>query len=122
MLVRVEVPWPGEHDAVHVFKQAHRREDDIAIVNAAVRLRTSPLDVGACTIDAAWLAFGGVGPTVVRCDRTAGLLAGKPLSRDTALVRDRAPGKTSVPRKELEVAAWQCIRMRYSAAAHRVTV
>jgi len=38
VLVRVEVPWPGERETVHVFKQAHRREDDIAIVNAAIRL------------------------------------------------------------------------------------
>lgn len=86
VLVRVEVPWPGERDSVHVFKQAHRREDDIAIVNAAIRLRTAPADE-ACTIASAWLAFGGVGPTVMRCEETAALLAGKPLTRATAMVR-----------------------------------
>eukprot|EP00892_Ulva_mutabilis_P007836 jgi/Ulvmu1/5424/UM022_0219.1 len=90
VLVRVEVPWPGERDSVHVFKQAHRREDDIAIVNAAVRLRTSAPDAGECTIDSAWLVFGGVGPTVVRCDSTAEMLQGKPLTKDTAMEAARA--------------------------------
>lgn len=86
VLVHVEVPWPGEQDVVHVFKQAHRREDDIAIVNAAIRLRITT--TGApCTIVAAWLAYGGVGPTVIQCKKTAALLIGKNLTRETAMVR-----------------------------------
>lgn len=86
VLVRVEVPWPGESDSVHVFKQAHRREDDIAIVNAAIRLRTAVNDT-ACTIEKAWLAFGGVGPTIIRCEETATHMVGKALTRETAMVR-----------------------------------
>lgn len=96
VLVRVEVPWPGERETVHVFKQAHRREDDIAIVNAAIRLRTSTSDAGGATIDGAWIAYGGVGPTVVRCDRTAATLEGRPLTRETAMVRRYSCGSHTV--------------------------
>ena len=38
ILLRVHIPTTREHEYVSEFKQAHRRDDDIAIVNAGMRL------------------------------------------------------------------------------------
>ena len=37
--LQVFVPFTREHEYVKEFKQAHRRDDDIAIVNAGMRFR-----------------------------------------------------------------------------------
>ena len=39
VLVSVFVPFTRKHEYVKEFKQAHRRDDDIAIVNAGMRVR-----------------------------------------------------------------------------------
>lgn len=38
VLLKVHLPVTREHEYVHEFKQAHRRDDDIAIVNAGMRM------------------------------------------------------------------------------------
>lgn len=37
MLTAVSIPFTRRHEYVREFKQAHRRDDDIAIVNAGMR-------------------------------------------------------------------------------------
>ncbi len=39
VLLRVAVPFMRRHEFVREFKQAHRRDDDVAIVNAGMRAR-----------------------------------------------------------------------------------
>jgi CO/xanthine dehydrogenase FAD-binding subunit len=39
VLQRVAVPFTRRHEFVREFKQAHRRDDDVAIVNAGMRAR-----------------------------------------------------------------------------------
>ena len=41
VLVRVAIPFTRPHEYVREFKQAHRRDDDIAIVNAGMRVLMS---------------------------------------------------------------------------------
>lgn len=54
------------------YKQAKRREDDIAIVNAAFNLK---LDAGNITsLD---MAFGGMAPTTVMAPKTSSKMTGK---------------------------------------------
>ncbi len=38
MLLRVSIPFNAKNEYVREFKQAHRRDDDIAIVNAGMRV------------------------------------------------------------------------------------
>ena len=39
VLLRVKLPWTRPHELVREFKQSHRQDDDIAIVNAGMRMR-----------------------------------------------------------------------------------
>lgn len=76
VLVHVKLPLTPQNEVLYVFKQAHRRDDDIAIVNAAIRLRfTSPSSAeDTWNISEASVAYGGVGPTVVICNATSNTL------------------------------------------------
>jgi xanthine dehydrogenase/oxidase len=38
ILASVFLPWTRQHEYVKEFKQAHRRDDDIALVNAGMRV------------------------------------------------------------------------------------
>ena len=39
VLLNVHIPFTKEYDYVREYKQAHRRDDDIAIANAGMRVR-----------------------------------------------------------------------------------
>ena len=39
VLLRVSIPFQNKNEYVREFKQAHRRDDDIAIVNAGMRVQ-----------------------------------------------------------------------------------
>lgn len=39
VLLNVHIPFTKEHDYIREYKQAHRRDDDIAIANAGMRVR-----------------------------------------------------------------------------------
>ena len=39
VLLNVHIPFTKQHDFVREYKQAHRRDDDIAIANAGMRVR-----------------------------------------------------------------------------------
>ncbi len=47
VLLAVSVPFTRRHEYVREFKQAHRRDDDIAIVNAGMRARMRRTLAGA---------------------------------------------------------------------------
>ena len=47
VLARVAIPFTCKNEFVREFKQAHRRDDDIAIVNAGMRVRMAPALSGA---------------------------------------------------------------------------
>ena len=84
------LPLTAPHEVLYAFKQAHRRDDDIAIVNAAMRFKLAPPASAAAevwTIADASVAYGGVGPTVVVCNSTIAALRHKPLSADILQVR-----------------------------------
>ena len=48
LLLSVRLPFTAHHEYVKEFKQAHRRDDDIAIVNAGMRFRMAQAEGAAC--------------------------------------------------------------------------
>jgi xanthine dehydrogenase/oxidase len=58
----------------YAYKQAKRRDDDIAVVNMASNVEFNP---GTNTIKDISLAFGGMAPTTVLAMKTKNKLIGK---------------------------------------------
>jgi CO dehydrogenase flavoprotein C-terminal domain len=85
----VLLPWTQPLEIVRAYKQAHRREDDIALVNACMRARfarASSRPSAPWVVQEASLAFGGVGPRTVVCQRTSEALTGRVLDHEAVQV------------------------------------
>ncbi|KAK7462498.1 hypothetical protein BaRGS_00038467, partial [Batillaria attramentaria] len=92
ILVSVLIPFTKENEYFYGFKQATRKEDDISIVNAGIRVE---LDEESNVTDAA-LAFGGMAPVTVMATKTRNGLIGHPwneelLSRACSLLCEDLP-------------------------------
>jgi CO/xanthine dehydrogenase FAD-binding subunit len=81
VLVSVFMPFTKQFEYVKEFKQAHRRDDDIAIVNAGMRfaLRPAAAGDGGWEVAEASIAYGGVAALTIPAPRAAAALAGRPL-------------------------------------------
>nr|KAG5686895.1 hypothetical protein BaRGS_012443 [Batillaria attramentaria] len=73
VLVSVLIPFTQENEYFYGYKQATRKEDDVSIVNAGIRV---VLDEGAKVTDAA-LAFGGMADVTVMATKTRDGLVGQ---------------------------------------------
>jgi xanthine dehydrogenase small subunit len=78
LIVRVRVPLPADGELLRLYKVSRRRDLDIASFTAAIRMR-----VESDTITEAAVAFGAVGPTVIRARKTEGFLRGRALDEET---------------------------------------
>jgi xanthine dehydrogenase small subunit len=78
LITRVRVPLPADGELLRLYKVSRRRDLDISSFTAAIRLR---LD-GETIADAA-IAFGAVGPTVIRARKTEEFLRGRVLDEET---------------------------------------
>ena len=78
LITRVIVPMPKSTDAFRCFKVSRRRELDISSISAAFLLT-----MNGRSIEQARVAFGGVGPTIMRLPKTESFLAGKTLDEET---------------------------------------
>ena len=116
VLVRVRLPRSVPFEYVKEFKQAQRRDDDIAIVNCGFRAAFR-FDEGSSTwvIDDACIAFGGVAPVTVLATEAAEVLRGKSLTDELVeaalaaaareiIIPDDAPGGRPVFRRMLVAA------------------
>ena len=81
---RLHMPLPAENDVLRLYKISKRNDLDISTFTAAIRLT-----IEEETIQVARLAYGGVGPVVLRLPKTEAHLTGQPLTED----RMRAAGK-----------------------------
>ncbi|CAH1407061.1 unnamed protein product [Nezara viridula] len=72
ILCSITIPFSHKNQYFKSYKQARRREDDIAIVNAAFWL-----DLEGIEIKKIKMAFGGMAPTTVLACKTASKLIGK---------------------------------------------
>ncbi|CAN6803431.1 unnamed protein product [Brassica oleracea] len=111
ILLSVFIPWTRPWEYVKEFKQAHRREDDVAIVNGGMRVfleeRGEELFVSNASV-----AFGGVAPVTFCARKTEEFLIGKSWSKSLlqevleviqsdVLIDEDAPGGMVEFRKSL---------------------
>ncbi|KAK2191207.1 hypothetical protein NP493_57g06060 [Ridgeia piscesae] len=74
ILISVLIPFTRQNEFFCGYKQAHRREDDIAIVNAGMRV---VLTEGDNVIEELALSFGGMSPHTVMATATVKGLLGR---------------------------------------------
>lgn len=78
ILLRIDLPPTSEHEHAAEFKQSHRRDDDIALVNAGMCVGFDPV-TGA--VAQASLFFGGMAAVVAPAPRAAASLVGRQWDR-----------------------------------------
>eukprot|EP00742_Colponemidia_sp_Colp-10_P005067 GILJ01005413.1.p1 GENE.GILJ01005413.1~~GILJ01005413.1.p1 ORF type:complete len:1351 (+),score=226.28 GILJ01005413.1:45-4097(+) len=84
VLVSVTVPRTQRFEYVRAYKQARRREDDIAIVNAGCRVKLEANETNtAWIISDIMLGFGGMAPISVYAMKTEQYFIGKEWSAQT---------------------------------------
>lgn len=76
ILLSVILPWTRHSEFVKEFKQAHRREDDIALVNGGMRVFLEQ-DGKNCKISDISIVYGGVAPVSLIASRTESSLIGR---------------------------------------------
>ncbi|XP_076033762.1 xanthine dehydrogenase rosy [Oratosquilla oratoria] len=99
VLVSVHIPYTHEDEYLFGYKQARRRDDDIAIVNAGLRVA---FHSGTHVVRDLALAFGGMAPTTVMAPKTQEALLGKSWDEDlmdkaTPLLLEDLPLAPSAP-------------------------
>ncbi|XP_064080821.1 xanthine dehydrogenase/oxidase-like [Macrobrachium nipponense] len=73
ILLNVHIPYTHKDEYILGYKQARRRDDDIAIVNAGIRVI---FENGSNTVQRLDLAFGGMAPTTIMATTTMKSLVG----------------------------------------------
>ncbi|XP_051880287.1 xanthine dehydrogenase/oxidase-like [Pristis pectinata] len=79
VLVSVEIPYTRKGEYFSAFKQAQRREDDIAIVNCGMQVAFRE---GTSVVEELELSYGGMGPTTVSAKKTCQELLGKQWNKE----------------------------------------
>lgn len=113
ILLSVFLPWTRPFEYLREFKQAHRRDDDIAIVNAGIRVHLEERGKNRVVSDAS-IVYGGVAPLSLSATRTKDFLIGKSWNQELlqgalkvlqkdVLLSDSAPGGMVEFRKSLTV-------------------
>ncbi|GAB2277012.1 xylitol dehydrogenase [Dionaea muscipula] len=127
ILLSILLPWTRPLEYVKEFKQGHRRDDDIALVNAGMRVRLEEMDGDWIVADAS-LVYGGVAPISLSARKTNEFLIGKSWNKellDCALgvlgkdiiLKEDAPGGMVEFRKSLTLSflfkffLWVCQQM-----------
>ncbi|KAM4084736.1 hypothetical protein ACJW30_08G155200 [Castanea mollissima] len=81
ILLSVFLPWTRSFEFVKEFKQAHRRDDDIALVNAGMRVHLEEKGEKWVISDAS-IVYGGVAPLSLSALKTKEFLIGKCWNQD----------------------------------------
>lgn len=111
ILLSVILPWTKPFEYVKEFKQAHRRDDDIAIVNAGMRVHLVEKDEKLVVSDAS-IVYGGVAPLSISASNTKEFIIGKSWNQELLqdalkvlekdiLLKEDAPGGMVEFRKSL---------------------
>ncbi|XP_043531354.1 xanthine dehydrogenase/oxidase [Chiloscyllium plagiosum] len=74
VLISIEIPYTKKGEYFSAYKQAQRRDDDIAIVNCGMRVAFKE---GTDIVEESGLSYGGMAPTTVFAKKTCALLLGK---------------------------------------------
>ncbi len=78
LIASVMLPLPGDKDRLKLYKVSRRHDMDISTFTAAIRLTCK-----GNFIESARIAYGGVGPVVMRLRKTEAQLQGASLTEDT---------------------------------------
>lgn len=78
LLTNVRIPLPSPTEKIQLLKVSRRRDLDISSFTAAIRVA-----LDGDTIESARIAYGAVGPTVLRLPRTEQFLQGQTFTADT---------------------------------------
>ena len=78
LISSVTIPLPDEKDRLKLYKVSRRNDMDISTFTAAVRLTCQ-----GDSIETARIAYGGVGPVVMRLPKAEASLSGVPLSESS---------------------------------------
>jgi xanthine dehydrogenase small subunit len=78
LIARIRIPLPAVGELLRLYKVSRRRDLDISTFTAAIRMR---LD-GDSIADAS-IAFGAVGPIVIRARKTESFLRGRAFAEET---------------------------------------
>lgn len=81
ILLSIFLPWTRPFEFVKEFKQAHRRDDDIALVNAGMRVCLEEKDEEWVVSDAS-LVYGGVARLSLSAKQTKAFVIGKSWSQE----------------------------------------
>ncbi|XP_050220643.1 xanthine dehydrogenase 1-like isoform X2 [Mercurialis annua] len=111
ILLSVFLPWTRQFEYVKEFKQAHRREDDIAIVNAGMRVFLEQKGEQWVVSDAS-VVYGGVAPLTLSAVKAKTFMIEKNWNQDLLesilkiletdiLLKEDAPGGMVEFRKSL---------------------
>ncbi|KAF3772001.1 Xanthine dehydrogenase 1 [Nymphaea thermarum] len=111
ILLSIFLPWTRHFEYVKEFKQAHRRDDDIALVNAGMRILLEKNGM-AVQISEASIVYGGIAPIPYLATKTEFFLKGKDWGpdlldgaldtlKDEMTLADDAPGGMVEFRKSL---------------------
>jgi xanthine dehydrogenase/oxidase len=73
IIASLRIPITGENEYFRAYKQAKRKDDDIAIVNAALRVKLSTDHV----VESVSLVYGGMAPTTTSAKKAVAYLEGK---------------------------------------------
>jgi len=76
LLTSVFIPFNFQYEYVKEFKQAHRKDDDIAIANGGMRVKMVQDSTGAWVGEEVELAFGGVAAKTIKAPLTEQALTG----------------------------------------------
>ncbi|XP_078398847.1 xanthine dehydrogenase/oxidase [Cetorhinus maximus] len=79
ILLSIEIPYTKKGEYFSAFKQAQRREDDIAIVNCGMRVAFKE---GTDVVEELGLSYGGMGPTTMSAKKTSEQLLGKKWNKE----------------------------------------
>src|SRR4051794_40557004 len=78
LIARIRIPLPVDSELLRLYKVSRRRDLDISTFTAAIRMR-----LDGDTIAYASIAFGAVGPVVIRARKTEAFLHGRTFDEDT---------------------------------------
>jgi xanthine dehydrogenase small subunit len=81
LITAIHLPLPGPDETLKLYKVSKRKHLDISTFAAALLLTRYPSQPEV--IQSLRIAYGGVGPTVVRLPQTEAFLAGKPFTEAT---------------------------------------
>lgn len=73
VIASLRIPVTGKNEYFRAYKQAKRKDDDIAIVNAALRVKLDDSHV----VESVDLVYGGMAPTTIAAKKANAYLVGK---------------------------------------------